>query len=195
FLRNELGRHVGGLVVRRVHRGDVHRQAAGQLFVAALDFHQHADAAAVDVGGDVVGAVHARDAADLDVFADLGDQGGTAFLDGLARGQLGILERLDVGAVDRQRGLGDRVGEGDEVVVLGHEVGFRVDLDQDRLAAALGGGDTAFGGDAAGLLVSLGQAGLAQRLGGSVDVAVALGERLLALHHSCAGAFAQFLDH
>src|SRR5690606_37386377 len=51
-----------------------------------------------------------------------------------------------------------------------------------------------FGGNAVGLLVGLGQARLAQRLGGGVDVAAGLGERLLAFHHSGAGALAQFLD-
>src|SRR5690606_13184259 len=195
FLLDELGRHVGRLVVRRVHGGDVHRQAAGQLLVAALDLDQHADAAAVDVGRHVVAGVHAGDAADLDVLADLGDQGGAGLLDGLAGGQLGVLERFDVGAFNGEGSLGDGGGELDEVVVLGHEVGFGVHFHQHGLAAGLGGGHAAFGGDAAGLLVGLGQAGLAQRLGGGVDVAVGFGERLLALHHAGAGALAQLLDH
>src|SRR5690606_21987689 len=50
---DEVGRDGGGRNVGRVHRGDVHRQAAGQLLVAALDLDQHADAAAVHVGADV----------------------------------------------------------------------------------------------------------------------------------------------
>src|SRR5690606_14562442 len=84
FLGDELGRDVGSLDVRRVHGRDVHRQAAGQLLVAALDLDQHADAAAVDVGRDVVGAVDAGHAADLHVLADLGDQLGAGLFDGLA---------------------------------------------------------------------------------------------------------------
>ena len=133
-------------------------------------------------------------AAHLHVLADLGDDGGAGFLDGLARGELGGLQRLDVGGAGGQRGLGDGLGEGEEVGVLGDEVGLGVDLDQHGLAAVLGDRDAAFGGDAAGLLVGLGQARLAQPLGGGVDVAVVLGERLLALHHAGAGALAQFLD-
>ena len=133
-------------------------------------------------------------AADLDVLAELGDRGGAGFLDGFAGGQLGGLQRFGVGGAGGQRGLGDGVGEGEEVLVLGDEVGLGVDLDQHGLAAVLGDRDAAFGGDAAGLLVGLGQARLAQPLGCGVDVAVVLGERLLALHHAGAGALAQFLD-
>src|SRR5690606_26342360 len=99
---------------------------------------------------------------------------------------------LDV--VDADRGLGDGFGEGDEVLVLGDEVGLGIDLDDGRAVAGLGEGDAALGGHAVGLLVGLGQAGLAQRLGGGVDVAAGLGERLLAFHHAGAGALAQFLD-
>src|SRR5690606_31492955 len=104
------------------------------------------------------------------------------------------LQGLDVGGAGRQRGGGDGVDERQEVLVLGDEVGLGVDLDQHGLAAVLGGDDAALGGDAVGLLVGLGQAGLAQPFGGGVDVAVVLGERLLALHHAGAGALAEILD-
>src|SRR5690606_3415990 len=113
------------------HRGDVHRQATRQLGIAALELHQHADAATVDVRGDGVGAVDAGHAADLQVLADLGDHRGTCFFDGIAGGQLGGLQRVDVGG--RQGRLADGVGEGQEVVVFGDEVGLGVDLDQHGL--------------------------------------------------------------
>src|SRR5690606_38625766 len=61
-------------------------------------------------------------------------------------------------------------------------------------AAVLGHRDAALGGDAAGLLVGLGEALLAQPFGGRVDFALVLGERLLALHHAGAGTVAQVLD-
>ncbi len=54
------------------------------------------------------------------------------------------------------------LGELDEELVLGDEVGFAVDLDEHGLAAVLREHDAAFGGNAAGLLVGLGQALLAQ---------------------------------
>src|SRR5690606_24733697 len=188
FLGHELGRHVGLPVVRRVHRGDVHRQAARQVGIAALDLDQHADLAAVDVGGDRVGAVDGGHATDLHVLADLGDDGGAGVLNRFAGGELHGLERFGIGGAGSQRGLRDGFGKALEVLVDGDEIGLGVDLDQDRLAAVLGADDAAFGGDAAGLLVGLGEAGLAQRLGGGVDVAVVFGERLLALHHAGAGA-------
>src|SRR5690606_2373925 len=86
-----VGRDVGGRNVGRVHRGDVHRQAAGQLFIAALDLDQHADAAAVHVGTDVVGGVDPRHAPDLHVLADLGDQVGAGLVDALAGAEPGRL--------------------------------------------------------------------------------------------------------
>src|SRR5690606_22679145 len=92
------------------------------------------------------------------------------------------------------RHLGDLLGESEEVLVLGDEVGLGIDLDQHGLVASLRQHDAALGGDATGLLVGLGQAGLAEELHGGVDVAGVLGERLLALHHAGAGALAQFLD-
>src|SRR5690606_25648007 len=192
---DEVGRAVGGRNVGRVHRGDVHRQAAGQLFIAALDLDQHADAAAVHVGTDVVGGVDPRHAPDLHVLADLGDQVGAGLVDALAGAEPGRLQCLDVGGAAVQRDLGHFVGEGQEVGVLGDEVGLGVDLDQHRLAGGLGHRDAALGGDAAGLLVGLGEAGLAQPVGGGLDVAVVLGECLLALHHAGAGPLAQLLDH
>src|SRR5690606_34240344 len=115
------GRHVGGLVVGRVHGRHVHGQAAGELGVAALELHQHADAAAVDVAGDGVVALHADHAAHLDVLADLGDQRGAGLFHGLAVDGRG-LQGFDV--VDADGGLGDGFGEGDEVLVLGDEVGL-----------------------------------------------------------------------
>src|SRR3546814_8018421 len=71
--------------------------------------------------------------------------------------------------------------------VLGDEVGLGVDLDQHGLAGFPGHRDAALGGDAAGLLVGLGQARLAQQLGGGIDVAAGLGQRLLAFHPAGAG--------
>src|SRR5690606_39190647 len=96
--------------------------------------------------------------------------------------------------IDADRGVGHGLAEAQEVLVLADEVGFAVDLDDGGAVALLGEGDAAFGGDTVGLLVGLGQARLAQRFGGGVDVAAGLGERLLALHHAGAGALAQFLD-
>ena len=180
--------------MRRVHRRNVHGDAARQLDVATLQFDQHADTAAVHIGGDVVGAVDTDQATHLQVFADLGDHRSATLFDGLAAVELDALERFGIGSVRVQCGIGHDLGEGQEVLVLGDEVGLGVDFDQHGLAAGLGGGDAAFGGNAVSLLVGLGQARLAQPLGRGVDVACVFDECLLALHHAGAGALAQFLD-
>mgnify|MGYP003685599161 CR=1 FL=1 len=49
-------------------------------------------------------------------------------------------------------------------------------------------------GRAAGLLLSRGEALLAEELGGSLDVAIALDKRLLAIHHARASRIAKRLD-
>ena len=55
--------------------------------------------------------------------------------------------------------------------------------------------DQAFGRDAAGLLGGFRQALLAQPVLRRLHLAIALGERGLAIHHAGAGRLAQFLDH
>ena len=79
---------------------------------------------------------------------------------------------------------------------LGDEVGLAVDLDQHADAAAHVdvGLHNALSRDAAGLLLSRSDALLAEPLHCLFHIAVALGERLLALHHANAGRFTQFLD-
>src|SRR5690606_41269982 len=107
---------------------------------------QCVDEDGVGGGCEDVGAVDDGQAAYLHVLADLGDDRGAGFIDGLAGGQLGGLQGLVVGGAGGQRGLGDGLGEGQEVGVLGHEVGLGVDLHQHGLAAVLGDRDAAVGG-------------------------------------------------
>ena len=91
---------------------------------------------------------------------------------------------------------GDVLGEGDEVVVAGDEVGLAVDLDEGadlgvrvdvRLDRSLGGGPLAAILDPLALLD-------AEDLDRLVDVSVGLGQGLLAIHHSGAGPVAEGLD-
>ena len=84
----------------------------------------------------------------------------------------------------------ERVGAGDEV-------GLAVDLDEDAdLAAAVNvGADRPLGGDAPGLLGGRGEPLLAQVVDGALHLPLALGERLLAIHHPSAGALTELLDH
>src|SRR3546814_8661479 len=66
----------------------------------------------------------------LHVLADLGDQLGAQLFDSFAA-DAGRLQGLDIGCAER--GVGDGLGGGDEVGVLGDEVGLGVDLDQHGL--------------------------------------------------------------
>ena len=92
-----------------------------------------------------------------------------------------------------KRELGDVADEILEDLVLGDEVGLRIDLD-DRAALALDGdSDEAFGGGAAGLLGGGRKTLGAQPVDRGFHLAIGLGERLLAVHHAGAGALAQFL--
>src|SRR3954451_11449107 len=90
----------------------------------------------------------------------------------------------------------DVLGEGDELLVGGHEVGVAVDLDEHAdLAVGVDVGlDGPLGCLSARQLLDLLPELDAQELDGLVDVAVGLLERGLAIHHPGARAFAQGLD-
>ena len=90
-------------------------------------------------------------------------------------------QRLGVGGARTATAcVEDLVGQGDERLALGDEVGLAVELDQGADAVAGVGGDQAVGGGAALALGDALQALDAQDLGGLVAVAVGLVERLLA---------------
>ena len=174
----------------------MHGQIPGEFFIATGNVYQYADFSAVNVGaqGAFRGLTH--EAAHLDVFANLADQGLAGFFHAITadiRGHQGI---------DISRGLVEQVvchcvGESDETSILGYEVGFTVDFEHDGLFAAISHcqGDFSFSRHPACFLVSLGQAGLAQKCNCSFQVAVSFYQRLFAFHHACAGAFAQFFYH
>ena len=105
-------------------------------------------------------------------------------------GEGGSAQGVDVLA-HVQRDAGQGFDEGLEGFVAGDEVGLGVHLDHG--GAVLGGDDAdqALGGGAAGFLGGLAEALLAQPVDGAFQVAVGLGERLLAIHHAGAGLFAQ----
>ena len=90
----------------------------------------------------------------------------------------------------------DLAGEGDEVVVAGHEVGVAVDLEEHAdLAVAVDVGlDRALGGLAAADLQGLVAEADAQQLDRRVEVAARLGQGVLAVHHPRARAVAELLD-
>ena len=133
----------------------------------------------------------------------------------------GALKRIALGAVDDRllAGLGDEVAdvvlerfgevllarddefrrlldEGLEALGLGDEICFAVDLDERPGAALLaaGCGDEALVGLLVGALELDGLPLGAEDLDRLLDVAVRLGEGLLAVHHAGVRAVAEFLD-
>ena len=170
----------------------------GGLGLGEGELHDRAHlAVGVDIGaeGAVVGC-EALEAADLHVLAHDVNHLGERGLEGLAIGELGGLEGLDVGGVGLGDHGGDVLGEAGELRVCAHEVGLAGDLGERGGLAVLGdvGGDGAFVGLAAGLLDSLGHAHLAKDVDGLLDVAIGLDEGLLALHHRGVGHLAELLD-
>ncbi len=161
--------------------------------VAAIDADQHADLAhagrsgGVDVGRDRVG-LNSRHAANGHVLADGGDLGGDIVVDRFAL-HVSCFQRVDVSGA---RGdLSDLGHHRLEVGVARDEVGFRVHF--NRNANAVGGGDSdeAFSGGAAGFLGGFRQTFGAQPVNSGFHVAVGFCQRLLGVHHACAGRVAQ----
>ena len=154
----------------------------GQLRGAAVEHDDDAvDAAAVldvEVGVDRrcrrLGHVHDR--AELDVLLERDLQ----VVDPAGEAVGGT------GAVGGDR-VGDLLGQGDEVVGLGREVGLGLELDDGGAGVAVADGDHALDVLAVGAGGGLGQALLPQHLGGGVEVAVGFDERLLGVHHPGAG--------
>ena len=131
--------------------------------------------------------------ADLLVFTDGRDVVGQLVADRAAIGVIHGLERFDVVAVRAQRDLRRLAHEVLELVVLGDEVGFRVDLDRDTLGAFDGDADQPFRCGTAGLLLGGGETLGTQRVDRGFDVAIGGFESLLRIHHARAGLLAEFL--
>ena len=175
----------------------MHGNLLGKGVIGPGDRHQHPDPAqpvghrVVDIGRHML-ARHRRHPAQVQVLAD----GGHGFLDhGLHRlaVQVGGLERLKV--VTAQRHAGHVMHQPLEIGVAPDEIGFRVHLDRNPAPARHGDAHQPLGGDAVGLLGGLGQALGAQPVDRCLHVAVGFDQRLLRVHHACAGAVAQFFHH
>ena len=93
-----------------------------------------------------------------------------------------------------QGGLQDLLCQGAEGLVLGNEVRLALQCG-DCCEVAVGAGEHATLGGVAGLtLGGYSLTLLTDDLDGSLDVAVGLGQGVLAVHHTCAGHLTQFLD-
>ena len=198
FLGNGLGRdgsfvQVAGVGSRDLH-GDVLAESGklglGSHVVAGLELDDDAvRAAAVHIGSAV--AFITGKTADLDVLLDDQDQG----LQGIVHSAVAHLaahQGLHVGGILVSDNTGQVLGEFHELLVLGNEVGLGVDLDHDGAVRERNRVDHTLGSNAASLLAGGGQALLAQDLNGLLEIALRLGQSLLAFHHAAVGLAAQF---
>ena len=148
----------------------------------------------MDVLADVSLAGIAHEPRDRHVLAELGDDRRDALHDRALR----ILQPRVARGVARLLDLGEHVPH--QLLEVGRardEVRFAVDLGEDA-GRVIGGdrvGDQPFAGRAARLLRGARQAALAQDRVRLLEVAVRLGERVLALHHARARLIAQLLHH
>ena len=135
-----------------------------------------------------------RRPAQAHVLADRGDVVGELLFEAVAAGIGGGQDGAGI-AAGLQRGLGGAGHIRLEGLVAGHEVGLGIDLDH-RAAGRIGDhADQAFGGHPARLLGGRGKALGAQPVDGLFHLAAGFAQRLLAVHHACAGLVAQFLHH
>ena len=151
------------------------------------------------------GVVETLETTDLQVLAD----GQNLLLQSVLNGafaHLASLESLNVSRSVLDNNVSNVGNELLEVSVLSNEVGLGVYLDDCAYAALITEGgedskeqltygslDQTLSSDAVCLLGSLSQALLTEQLDSLVEVAVGLGQCLLAVHHAYAGHFAELL--
>ena len=136
----------------------------------------------------------ADETADLQILTDGHDLLGHRLGDGqLGAGILAVHQRLHVSGIVVDHSLGNILDESHKQVGLCAEVRLAVDFDHSAHAVLDHSVRHTLSRNTAGLLGSLGQALLTQVLNSLVHIAVALGQRLLAIHHTHAGHFAQGL--
>ena len=78
--------------------------------------------------------------------------------------------------------------------VFGNKVGFGVYFDNRALVFVNRNGNQAFGSDTAGFFSCAGQTFFAQPVNGLFHIPVSFGQGFFAVHHACAGSFAQFFN-
>src|SRR6185312_9708433 len=179
---------------------DLLRDLLGDLFVVPVELDEHPDGrrqvpvGPVQVGGHVAALKHGV-AAELELLLDRGAGVLDQLLDGLAVLRDSPEQGQPVGRPARQRRLRDLGRQLLEALVLRHEVGLAVQLDQDTSRRAVErGGHQAVGSGPVGPLARVLDALLAQDLDGLVDVAVGLGKGVLAVQHAGAGKIPEPLD-
>ena len=197
------GGNVGDVQANGSRGGDMHRQVFRQFFQSGFvarrfqsdqraDFAQTVGNRAVHIADDdTVVDSQFRNAAQVHVFADFGNQVGQRGVNILAVFVRGGFQSFDIAVALQSdvRRFGDELLE---QFVFGNEVGFRVDFDDNALFAVRFHSNQTLSGNASRFFRGGRQTFFAQPVNGFFDVAVGCGQRFFAIHHSCAGFFAQF---
>ena len=194
FLVKEILRQGGSIQRNRIAGGDVHGDIFGEFNVASGDFHQHADFLAVQImADDAASGGQGYKTADGHVFANFCHQFATALVSGNTRCDFSGVQRVNVGEFLRARHFGKAVGKTTELVTHGNEVGFAVGFEDGCFFGVVADRDDqrTFSSHAAGFLVGLGQTGFAHIFNSGFNIAIGFEQCFLALHHACAGTFAQ----
>ena len=151
----------------------------------------------MDVSGDAThaGGFELQDTGDLEVLADL-EHLIVQVVVHLA-GLVGVVSLIEETIDAIGGGLAHEfLGESDEVLVLGDEVGFAVQF-EERRGATVGGdlnSEDALAGLAVSLLVARGDSLDAEDFDGLLVVAIGFNEGLLAIHQTRTGTLAQIVD-
>jgi len=190
-----LGGHGGLIDGNRVHGSDLHRDTAGDLGGNLLV--EGDDGAELAVEVHVLGHERSLDTGIVSqhvLLTGLAGLVGDVLVEGVTRGGLDGLEGLEVGRELGDGGVGDGRGKGLEIRRSGDEVGLATEAHEDGLSTVHTAQDSTLGGF---VVTPLGEGGLtllAKDLDGTLEIAVGLGEGLLAIHHAGAGHVAQLLD-
>ena len=202
-MRSYIIRHIGCCnILRRescnLHCNISHRFSDFIVDDRGLGIDNDADAAAaVYIGGDEsVLFLDLLKAADRELLADDCDHFNESIVDSLIRLIFPLLseECIHVLCIAVKSLLCDLVNIGAELLILSDEIRLGVDFDDGCLViAVLCNPCKTFCRDAVSLLGCLHRTVLTEILNGCIDIAVCLGERLLAVHHAGAADFSELL--
>ena len=176
--------------VCRRHAGDLHRDVLryGSILLSA-QLGEHGDLAAhVHVRTEelIVILFYDSETAQRDLFADGRSRIGDDFLQ-RSLAAVACQRRSEISRALLDQHLLNGIEQCQELIVLGNEIGLGVHFEDHTDIAFDGNAAQTLCSDAAGFLRRLGDSLFAQPVDGLADVAVALSQGLLAVHHARAG--------
>src|SRR3954470_10135053 len=189
--RDDIRRHFGFRHMLWFGKGNVHRHVLADL-VRPFIVHQDPDLRTVQIKRELAFGLQALEAPYGKVLPDLLDQG-LSFCLHLRAEQIQGTQFLRILGIAGGDDFRERLRKSDEILVLRHEVGLGVELDQRSELAVCRepGSDHAFSRDTARRFGGLGAAPDAQQLFCFFQVPIRFGEGFFAFHESQAGELAE----